>query len=94
MKAKEKLKITLAVRKMAGYKFKPGDVIVLKEDFNHLTKGDIGIILEFSHQPFIKWDKYNENNHTAGRRCAYGYGHSVTQDCIELYEQKIKYKIY
>ena len=76
------------------YKFKPGDVIVLKRDIGHLTKGDIGTVLEYDSVPFVKWNKYNKNNHTAVERCANGYGQSIDQDYIELYEPKIKYKIY
>jgi hypothetical protein len=79
-----------------NYKFKPGDVIVLKRNNSHLKKGDIGVVLEYSSIPFVKWNKYNKNNHTANFKCIDGYGHSVNQDHIELYkpENKIKYKIY
>ena len=46
MKAKEKLEITLAVRKMAGYKFKPGDyVICINDRDGDCEKGKISKII-------------------------------------------------
>jgi hypothetical protein len=77
------------------HKFKPGDIIILKRNFDYLEKGDIGIVLEDDEFPFIKWNKYNINNHDCGGLCKTGYGYSVDEFLLELYkEQEINYEIY
>lgn len=58
--------------------FKPGDRVVLVENFDHLKIGDTGVFVHENTDSWleygVRWDKKTRDGHDCSGNCEYGYG--------------------